>query len=38
VKFLLDMGITPKAIPMFESFGHEALRCPELGLALSFYD
>ncbi len=33
MKFLLDMGITPKAIPMFESFGYEAVRCAELGLA-----
>ena len=33
MKFLLDMGVTPKAIPMFESFGHEAVRCAELGLA-----
>ena len=33
MKFLLDMGVTPKAIPMFESFGHEAVRCADLGMA-----
>jgi predicted nuclease of predicted toxin-antitoxin system len=32
MRFLLDMGITPRAIPLFAAHGHEAHRCNEFGL------
>ena len=32
MKFLLDMGITPHAIPLFQRLGYEAHRCSEFGL------
>jgi len=33
MKFLLDMGITPRAVPLLEGLGHEAHRCSEFGLS-----
>lgn len=33
MKFLLDMGITPKAVGLLRSFDHLAERCDKFGLA-----
>lgn len=33
MRFLLDMGISPKVIGMLEALGHEGVRCSEAGLS-----
>lgn len=32
MRFLLDMGISPKVIGVLESLGHDAVRCADLGM------
>ena len=33
MRFLLDMGITPRAIRLLREYGHEGYRCSEFGMA-----
>ena len=33
MRFLLDMGISPKVADTLRSLGHEAVRCSEVGLS-----
>lgn len=33
MKFLADMGVSPRTVAFLRSLGHEALRLPEVGLA-----
>ena len=33
MRFLLDMGISPKVIDVLQALGHEAVRCSEVGLS-----
>jgi len=32
MRFLLDMGISPKVLGVLRSLGHDAIRCSEVGL------
>jgi len=33
MRFLLDMGISPKVLGVLRSLGHDAIRCSEIGLS-----